>query len=266
MLVAAPVMANAATKLTPAQITQPSQTIATTTYVQGAYNTLVTPINDIIDETTVPAAAEGQSYKAIATNKNVAENLVALDAAIKAAETSSGNTYVTLDSAVTTAPGENGTLHYLNGTTAGTNVGTNLGILDNQVYTNAQNISANANAIGTIGNLAAGSGAIASGTTDLVTAVNAINSSLSQSNVVSGGNYVTNGDTVVQAIGELDSAVKGNADKIGNVATMGTTANTVAGAVAEMHGQQIDIVTTWGQEANPTQIYLFPQKQSGSGT
>ena len=56
----------------------PSQTVATTTYVQGAYNSLGTQINNIISDSTVPSG----TYNAIANNKNVAENLVALDTAI----------------------------------------------------------------------------------------------------------------------------------------------------------------------------------------
>lgn len=56
----------------------PTQTVASTTYVQGAYNTLGTQINNIISDSTVPSG----TYNAIANNKNVAENLVALDTAI----------------------------------------------------------------------------------------------------------------------------------------------------------------------------------------
>lgn len=56
----------------------PTKTVASTTYVQGAYNTLGTQINNIISDSTVPSG----TYNAIANNKNVAENLVALDAAI----------------------------------------------------------------------------------------------------------------------------------------------------------------------------------------
>lgn len=56
----------------------PTQTVASTTYVQGAYNTLGTQINNIISDSTVPSG----TYNAIANSKNVAENLVALDAAI----------------------------------------------------------------------------------------------------------------------------------------------------------------------------------------
>ena len=330
-----PAMANAtATKVPIIPITVPSQIMASTTYVQGAYNTLGTAINAIIDDSTVPTLEGGQQYKAIRSNKTVAENLVELDAAIKSAEQASGNTYVAIDSAVAQSPVENGSLHYLNSTSAGTNVGVNLGILDekvfnnttaigtfdeagnknyvsgansiqaniqaldgrvktntdaigaynaasshyviqdtnvftnlhmldNKVTTNALNIGDNTAAIGTIGNLAAGTGAIPAGTNNLVTAVNAINSSLNtatQNAAIAAGKYVAAGDSVSTAVGKLDTAIETNANNIGNVANMGTTATTVAGAVAEMHGQTIQIVSTWGSEENPTAVHLFPQK------
>ena len=134
-------------------------------------------------------------------------------------------------------------------------------VLDAQVSANSNNInsntsaiSANTTAIGNVSQLASVGGLIPENTDNLVDAVKAINTQLGNSNSnasISAGNYVSAGQTVSQAVAALDTAIKNNADDIddindtiGNTA-MGTTATTVTGAIAEMHGKKMTVYTTW---------------------
>ena len=338
LLTVIPMMANAAKTATGVTLVNggntPSttQTVASTSYVQGAYNTLGAQVNAIVADTTVGAAPENAPYSAIAADKNVAENLVALDSAIRAAAGDANEAYVTKESAAAVVDTTGGAeaLQYVSSN--GTEVGKNLGILDNQVYknttkigtfnasgsqeyvsgdasimanlqsldgqvktntnaigtydaakshvkvsdtdifsnlhvldaqvsANATNITLNTSAIGTIGELAEAGGLIPSGTNNLVSAVKAINTSLNNSTnaaVIEAGTYTAANDTVGGAIKKLDTAVANNANKIGNT-TMGTTATTVTGAIAEMHGQTMQVATTWGSEATTATVHLFPQ-------
>ena len=107
-----------------------TSTVATTSYVQGAYNKLGQQINNLITDITVT----GTGYAAISATNNVAENLQALDTAISNAAGNIGNTYVQKSTAAAVADITGGAsdLNYL--TSNGDKVGENLGILDNQVY------------------------------------------------------------------------------------------------------------------------------------
>ena len=131
VLMAIPVMAHATTPTgaltlvnsgnTPAT----SNVVATTSYVQGAYNTLGSKINTVISELAV--AADGN---VVETNKTVGENLAALDAALSSTATTA---------ALAPEAPENGSLHYVSDA-AGTTVGDNLTNLDQQVYANTTDI------------------------------------------------------------------------------------------------------------------------------
>lgn len=338
ILAATPMLANAAKTATPVTLVNggntpaTTQTVASTSYVQGAYNTLGTQINAIIDDSTVAAPEAGAPYAAISADKNVAENLIELDRAIRAAAGDANEAYVTKTSAtpvIDTIGGATG-LQYISAN--GEKVGENLGILDNRVYKNATKIgefdsegsqtyvsggasiqaniqsldsqvtantakigtydgtqshqyvsdttvfsnlqaldsqvAANASvgglnqaAIGAVAELATAGGLIPTGTTNLVTAVKAINESLNTAtgnSNIQDGTYTNHEDTVGGAIKKLDTAVAANANKIGNT-TMGTTATTVTGAIAEMHGQTMQVATTWGSEATTATVHLFPQ-------
>lgn len=338
ILVATPMLADAAKTATPVTLVNdgntPSttQTVASTSYVQGAYNTLGTQVNAIINDTTVAAPAAGTTYTAISADKNVAENLIELDRAIRTAAGDSDNTYVTKTSAMAVVDETGGAsgLQYISAN--GEKVGENLGILDNQVYKNAtkigifnpdgnknyisENASIQANiqsldgqvktntdkigayddtkshtviddgsvfsnlhaldtqvaanaltgslnqaAIGAVAELATAGGLIPAGTANLVTAVKAINTSLNAAtgnSTIQEGVYTHTGDTVGGAIKALDTQVAANANKIGNT-TMGTTNSTVTGAIAEMHGQTMQVATTWGSESTMATVHLFPQ-------
>lgn len=337
MFAAVPMMANAAKTATLATlqgtdgVITANKKMATTSYVQGAYNALATEHNKVVNDITL--TGERVTGDHISNTASVAENLESLNSAIKSLSVSSSADYVTKSSAIAT-PIENATLQYVSAD--GEKVGENLGKLDAQVYTNAGNITtltsnttvaadgnyisaganvaanlgaldgqtktntdaigaydstkshttvtdtnvftnlqaldaqvtANANnivqntaAIGTVANLQTAGGLIPSTTTNLVDAVKAINTSLSESNqnaTVDEGDYVAAGDTVSTAIGKLDAAIKDNADDITDInaaignTPMGTTADTITGAIKEMHDSQLTVYTTWNTDATDT--------------
>ena len=132
VLMAIPVMANATTPtggltlVNNGNAPSTSNTVATTSFVQGAYNMLGSKINDVIGEINV--TTDGQIIRSTNTVK---ENLAALDSAISA----SGGTAAVPQAAT----GEE--LHYVSDET-GTTVGENLTALDTQVYNNAEDITA----------------------------------------------------------------------------------------------------------------------------
>ena len=331
-----PVVANAAPSATAVALANdgsaitPTQRVASTSYVQGAYNTLGTQINNIISDTTVPTSAT--AYTAISSGNNVAENLVALDGAIRAAAGEANDAYVTKESAVVT-PVEGTTLNYLGSTSAGTNVGVNFGILDNQIKTNqnaitllngdattagsvayavaaenaratdaetglsnrigtlaedgryitttnsvATNLSIldaqvedNMNHIGTMSALSATGNLTGDSRSSLVSAINALDAAISSagsaSNVVS-GHYIGTSlgyHSVAENLTSLDNQVYTNTTNIGtDVATMGTQATTVSGAIKEMHGQTMQVATTWGSDSTTASVPLFPTQTSGN--
>lgn len=334
MFAAVPMMANAAKTATLATlqgtdgVITANKKMATTSYVQGAYNAIATEHNKVVNDITL--TGERVTGDHISNTASVAENLESLNSAIKSLSVSSSADYVTKSTAAAT-PIEDAELQYV--TANGEKVGENLGILDAQVFTNATDIStlnsnttvaadgnyisaganvaanlgaldgqmktntdtigaydatkshttvtntnvftnlqaldaqvsANSNtivqhtsAIGTVADLQTAGGLIPSSTTNLVDAVKAINTSLSQSNenaTVDEGDYVDAGDTVSTAIGKLDAAIKDNADDITDInatigdTAMGTNADTITGAIREMHDKQLTVYTTWNTDA-----------------
>jgi len=180
IFVAAPMVAGAATAKVPlvngGQTPESNKVVASTSYVQGAYNQLGKAVNSIITDSTVPTNENG--YKAIAADKNVAENLVALDGAIRDAAGEAGDLYVTKESArvvVDTTGGATG-VQYVS--TGDGKVGENLGILDNQVYKHSLKIG--------------------------------------EFNDSGNKNYVSGTNTIQQNIQILDGRVKLNSDTIGS--------------------------------------------------
>lgn len=205
--------------------------------------TNATNISTLTTNTTV---ADDGNY--ISAGANVAANLGALDTQVKTNATTLG----AFDEAKSHIKITN------------TDVFTNLHVLDaqvaansNNINTNTNNISLNTTAIGNVSQLATAGGLIPENTDNLVDAVKAINTSLGNSNsnaTISAGNYVTAGQTVGGAVAALDTAIKNNADDIETIngtignSAMGTTATTVTGAIAEMHGKKLTVYTTWNSD------------------
>jgi hypothetical protein len=146
IMAALPMIAGAAKQSAPITLQgnngsiSPSTQVATTSYVQGAYNALATEHNKVVSDITLTGTYDNTDH--ISAGASVAENLESLNSAIKSAVGSSSDTYVTKGSATATAV-EGKTLQYIpleDGVTPGTNVGVNLGKLDNAIYTNASEI------------------------------------------------------------------------------------------------------------------------------
>lgn len=112
---------------------QVSTDVATTSYVKGAYESASDRIDALVTDTTVT----GESHNYIANTGSVAENLTALDVAIKGIANQAGD-YVTHTEGTAT-PVSGKTLQYVSAD--GQAVGANLGVLDNQVKINAEAIS-----------------------------------------------------------------------------------------------------------------------------
>lgn len=140
MLAVSPMMANAAvdasgtagtiTAAVAAENNADLTTVATTNYVKGAYNAIATEHNKVVNDMTV----ENGTYNYIGAGADVAENLKALDTAVKTLEGTASGAYVTKTSAAATS-----TNHYAKGD--GEHVGANLDALDAQVYLNTQAIA-----------------------------------------------------------------------------------------------------------------------------
>lgn len=89
VLAATPMMAEAARTIQKTDnLTITANTnVASTSYVQGAYNAANTKINALIDDTAVAAKADGQpAYVAVSADSTVGENLAALDSKVKSLE------------------------------------------------------------------------------------------------------------------------------------------------------------------------------------
>jgi hypothetical protein len=335
LIAAIPMAVNAAPSASPVPLANdgsgiaPTQRVASTSYVQGAYNALGTQINNIIDDATVPTSAT--AYSAISSTNNVAENLVALDNAIRTAAGEANDSYVTKESAIVT-PVEGATLNYLGDTSAGTNVGINFGILDNKIKTNQDAISLlnsdattagsvayavaaetnratnaesdlsarigtlaedgryittsnsvaanlsildaqvedNMNHIGTMSALSATGNLTGDSRSSLVSAINALDAAISSagsaSNVVN-GHYIGTSqghNSVAENLTSLDNQVYTNTTNIGtDIATMGTQATTVTGAIKEIHNQTMQVATTWGNDTTTAAVPLFPGQNGG---
>lgn len=143
VLAATPLMASAARDASVAVANynfngQVSTDVATTSYVKGAYESASDRIDALVTDTTVT----GESHNYIANTGSVAENLTALDVAIKGIANQAGDYVTHTEGTATPVSGE--TLQYVSAD--GTAVGANLGVLDNQVKINADAISNEAQA------------------------------------------------------------------------------------------------------------------------
>ena len=134
---------------------------------------------------------------------------------------------------------------------------TNMTALDTQVHNNELHIGS-MDALSTTGSL----NTIESRST-LVSAINSLDAAISSAGTASNvatGHYIgtANGKTSVAAnLSALDNEVYNiNTTKIGSE-NMGTTATTVTGAIKEMHGQKMEVATTWDSDETQ-EINLFP--------
>ena len=121
---------------------------------------------------------------------------------------------------------------------------TNMTALDTQVHNNEVHI-------GSMDSLrSTGSMNTFESRSTLVSAINALDTAISSAGTasnVSSGYYIgtSNGkNSVSENLSALDNQVHNNTEKIGNEA-MGTTAETVTGAIGEMHRQKLEVATTW---------------------
>ncbi len=122
--------------------------IATTSYVAGAYNAIATEHNKVVADLTVPALQEG-NYEAIKAGDSVKDNLVALDTAIANLDSEAGSTYQTItDSTVSSGMAANDANG--NHITSGNLVGANLESLNTAVKANDASIALLNNADDTV--------------------------------------------------------------------------------------------------------------------
>lgn len=133
---------------------------------------------------------------------------------------------------------------------------TNMTALDTQVYQNQTNI-------GTMDSLrSTGNMSTIESRATLVSAINTLDAAISSAGTASNvatGHYIgtENGkNSVAENLTALDTQVHNNTVKIGTT-DMGTTATTVTGAIKEMHGQKMEVATTWNSDATQ-EIDLFP--------
>ena len=284
MLAVSPMLANAAVsslattgndKATLDAVSNESATtnVATTSYVKGAYNAIaaehnkvVTAVNNIATDINVAAGNQVQGGVVLSTN-SVAQNLVALDNAVKSAASNASTLYQLKENSTVTSTGE-GDLHYIS---AGDGVAANLKVLDDTMATAAQTIGGSLNDLQTaVGGLESSVGTFdANGNNNYVSDSNSIQENLqaldgaldSLDTRVNGAetaigtfdangnnNYVSDSNSIqenLQALdGELDSLdtrVNSAETAIGNLETtmgsdtLGTTAQNVTGAINELN-------------------------------
>ena len=224
MLAVSPMLANAAVTATSAQIAAANTdvaantNVATTSYVKGAYKAMATEVNkvqadvaNVISDINVNQASQVEGGVVTSSN-SVAQNLVALDNAVKNAASSASTTYQLQQNSNVQSTGE-GDLNYI---TAGTGVAANLKALDDQVAANAGAISAE------------------------TTRATGVESGLDTRLTTAEGNITT----LTSTVGDSNSGLMG---RVGNVettignASMGTNATTVTGAIGEIEGRVDDV-------------------------
>lgn len=310
MLAVVPLTAKAAQTATPVALVNggntvsPLQTVASTTYVQGAYNTLGRQVNNIISDSTVPSG----TYTAIANTKNVSENLVALDTAINGlkggGEGSVADQIAAGAQNATYNPsgeyGENTIGGAIQGNTAAISANTSAistltgaadvpGSVANSVAAETSRATAAesdlSDRIGTLGadgTYIRKANSVSSNLSALDTAVNLNTLHIGTMNNLSTEHNLTSIEsrsTLVSAINTLDTAISNlNGGGTGSVAeqiqagaqnatynaagsyaagTVGDAIQTNTGNINTMRAQTIDVVTTWGNDANPTRVNLF---------
>ena len=243
MLAVTPMMANAQKTASEADVIQNITTdvnMATTSYVQGAYNVLAGKHNQIITDITVPTKQEG-NYNSITTTNSVAENLVALDSAISTLNGASSTYQLAANSEVSSgmeADDASG-----NHITSGNNVGANLESLNAAVKANDTAIANHTTAIG------------------------AANGTAFQT-AMTGKNYISGATNVTGALGTLDTTVKTQENTIGAAdstaltsALTGTnagSATTVVGAMnaldTAIEGLRTDAGTNYQAKSDSTVV------------
>ena len=225
MLAVTPMMANA-TKTSNSVDTVANVTtdvnMATTSYVQGAYNVLAGAHNAVITDITVPAKANNETYNHIAAADSVQENLVALDTAVGTIPTlandaeygsgiSNSNSVaanlVALDTAISAINGVAGNYELATDSAViasdldSTSGVTNHIAVDTPVHTNLSTLNA----------------AVIANDTAIANNADAIGNSGGSTISFAGTNYLTQEDNLVDAVKVLDTQVDANADKIGTI-------------------------------------------------
>jgi len=269
ILAVMPVVAGAAQTATKVNLvaTNPNGNIpktdimATTSYVQGAYNALGTQINNIITDSTVPAAAESEPYQAVGPNYTVSENLIKLDRAITGVVGDSRFIYVTKADA-TVVPVPESTLNYLGSTTAGDKVGINFGILDKQIKANADAITA----------LSGSSSDSVAAERDRATAAEEALGNRIGTVPAEDTHYIRADYNVSENLDVLDGRVFSNASHIGSLGSLrdtGTLAaessrdslvsavNTLDAAIVTMRAQKVYAAGNWENEEESVEVNLF---------
>ncbi len=255
MLAVSPMLASAAVTATSSQIAAAntdvtsSNNVATTSYVKGAYKAMATEVNKVQTDVAnvisdINVAEANEVTGGVVTHSNsVAQNLVALDNAVKNAASTASTTYqLQQDSNV--VAGANETLHHL---TAGTGVATNLKALDAQVYANETAIGTNTS---NISGLTTRMGTAEGNISTLTTAVGDANSGLTKgvadnTSAISGlGSRLTTAegdiDALETAVGNINTASANYATKLGVVATINNS--TASGTVR--------VYNDWTDETN----------------
>lgn len=207
MLAVAPLAANAAagdqtaTEIT-AKVLDSTAKVATTSYVQGAYNAIATQHNKIVDDITVSGVTGEGNH--IGNDKSVAENLKTLNQAIKTIES----------------------------TSVGAKVGGDYIQANNTV---AQDLKALDTAIGTVntGNYIVQSVASAGNDTtqDMGQNVQALDTAIGSMANFGSQNYATSTSSVAANLTLLDSRAKTNADAIALINDDDETEGSIAYAV-----------------------------------
>jgi len=216
MLAIAPMVASAATPVTlvnGGNTPTPSKTVASTTYVQGAYNTLGKQVNNIISESTVPAG----TYVAVGEDKNVSQNLVALDSAIR--DLNGGGEGSVADQIKAGAQNAD---YSANGTYSDGTIGKAIQTNTSAIGDNATAIQSNADEITTLKGDASTPGSVASAIlvetnratgaeSDLSDRIGALNAD---------GHYISKDLSVSSNLSLLDTQVYDNEQHIGTMAAL----------------------------------------------
>ena len=233
-----PVAANAARTVTAGNDATGGSTtaLATTSYVQGAYNAANSQINALISDTAVAAKANNEQYKAIAAGDSVSENLVALDNAIATLESNTGSTVGALSGLDSSFGTEEN---------APKNVVEALNSLDGRVDTVESGVST---LQGQMGNTALDNNDGLSATT-VTEAINELQDDKQEKSdsTVANGTYahITQGNGVGANLVSLNNAVVANDTAIntlnGDDTTTGSVAKQIKDAISTVNGNAGDL-------------------------
>jgi len=217
--------------------------LATTSYVQGAYNAANSQINALISDTAVAEKAGG--YEAIESGATVGANLVALDEAIAGLQ---GDGQNSVDNKIKTQA-QTADFTPASGMTANT-IGAAINELDGEV--DALQTQMGDTSLSNV------SGLTADNVTDAIVELQGDKQEKSDSTVAEAaqGTYtaITAGNGVGANLVQLDSHVKALETSLGNTSaqSIADTYATKVGTLATINASTVPIVTGWGQDATTT--------------